>query len=703
MRRRSLLAVAVAGAALLGGGCDDRSTEAVDGPRTEEGRSAGPAAPERRPPAARTWVDLIAEADRAHVRRGGPVIDPGGPGWRSAARLGGSGGWLPLRTLDGRTVAYPDGIGASLEFPVGEEGPALRELVLWMRPLAPGQRVSLFIDEKPFPTIEVRPGGHEYRLRLPVDGLKPGEHNLRFWFRFTRYLGRERTPAAVDDVRLLPEGEAPALPDRWTGELTVAGRGGPALLAGPPVGWSFYVFLPPGARLRARPAVVEGGPVDFLVRIEADGEPRREVARTTVSAGSYADLDVDLDPWSGRPVRLSLETLGAAAPVPGAGWLEPVVVAPAPPAARVPPVRNVLVWVVDGLRDDRVGLGRGGERAATPNIDLLAAEGAAAFGVWSGAGRPVDGHRRLLRPVADGPSLPALMARAGRVTGYISASTGTTEREDLTADFQSGIELRRAGEPPDSRTVLRELDAWLDARRSRPFFLYVATDDPRAPLEPPSGYAEMYARARPPRAGEEERRDGRRRRRLRNAYDALVSSADYWVGQAVATLAAHGVLDDTAVIVVGSVGQELGERGGLGDGHALVPELLTVPLVVWHPALRDPGGDGRRVPVAGGDLTDVGATALALVGAEPSETWPGRSLLAALFEGRAPLPRPGRARLGAQAAGRWGAWLLHSAGGRELRLWNVARDPGLHDDLSATHPIAVRVLRDALLGEPDEP
>ncbi len=674
-------------AALLGAlcvvACGEAPPAAVGGPAPSASEPApATSAPTLMPRLPEPWIDLVADADAGHVSRGGVVIDPGAPGWSRATA---AGGWLPARPFDGRTVAFPDGIGATLQFPVGDEGPTLRELSLWMRPLAAGQRVSLFLDGKPLTTIDVRGEGREYRVRLPERGLGPGEHSLRFYFRLTRFLGRERTAAAIDDVRLLPEGEAPPLPDAWTGRIGDA----PALFAGPPTSWSFYAFLPPEARFIARATVIEGGPVAFALRVDADGEPSQVVSRVEVPGGAAADLDVDLAAWSGRPVRLSLETSGPAASIGSAGWVRPAIAAPRADATDVPAVRNVVVWVVDGLRDDRVGLGRGGDHAHTPNLDLLAAEGAAAVGVWSGGASPEEGHRRLLAPTVDAPSLATLMAGAGRSAGYLTTSAGMGKA--LTADFGSGLDLRAAGEPAETRVVLRELDAWLATRKRRPFFLYVATGDTRAPFQAMPGYARLYERARPPKEGEAE--DARRT--VRAAYDAQVSAADYWVGQTVALLSAHGIVDETAVVVAGSVGQELRERGGLGDGHALVPELLSVPLVVWHPALR---AVARPRPlVGGGDLADVGATALGLVGAPVPTAWPGRSLLGALFEGRPMLPRPSRARLGNQFAGRYGSWLLRGVAHRDVGLWNLDADPLGREDLAPSHPIALRVLRDALV------
>ncbi len=639
------------------------------------------------------FVDLLAQAQTAHVSRVGPVIGPDAPGWRRVAELGGRGPWSPPRTIDGRAGSWLDGIGGSVHFPLGPEAAKARVLELWLRPVARGQVVSIFFDEEPVTTTRVRSGWKRYRFPIPVE-VTPGEHSVRFWFRFTRHHGRLRTPAAFGGLRLLPPGEEPAPAEAWQGTLAMPGLDPePALLAGPPTTWSWYVLPPQGGRLLTRAAVVEGEPVEFVVRVEVDGAPASELRRMTVAAGSVAELDVALEAFAGRPVRLVLETVGAGgAPsaVARAGWLSPRILMPGRPRSQPRAARNLIVWAVDGLRDDRPALGRAGNFAATPNLDLLAAEGAAAIDIWSGGASAGDGHRRLLQPDPEGPSLAAAMRAAGKRTGFLSASTAVDPA--WIEDFDTRLDLQRAGEPAETRILLREIESWLYVRKRDPFFLYVSSANPRTPLRPPKGYRQLYDRARPLRA--ETRRSERLAdiRDLRIAYDAEVSATDYWVGQLLALLQTQGVADDTALIVVGSVGQELREAGGLGDGHALVPQVFRVPLVAWHPHLRSatPGELHQ-----GGELADIGALALRFVGGD-ADGWSGRDPTGHLFSGLPLPPRPDRARHGNQVAVRFGPWLLRGAGVRGLELWDlrVGLDPDL--ELSANRPIALRTLRDSL-------
>lgn len=659
---------------------------------------AGEAAPSSViiPTVPQVFLDLVEHANRAHVRRLGPVLSPDAPGWARVTQLADRGSWGDLESFDDRTAAWLDGIGGTVWFPVGEEGHHLRHLSLWLKPITRGQHVTIFVDEQEVTTMRVPDAGGTVHLKLPMERLEPGEHSVRFWFRFTRYRGKKRTPAAISRIHLLPAGEPPSLPAQWVEEVEIAGARGRALLAGPPAAWSWYLLPPVGGRLFARVAVADGGAVDFIVRIDEDGQPSREVRRFTVQPGTSAELDVDLSTFAWRPLRLSLETEGDPATLGRAAWIEPTILMPGRPRSDLPPVRNVVVWSIDGLRGDRVGLGRGGDHAATPNLDLLAAEGGASADVWSGGATAAEGHRQLLRPHPDLPSLVQQMAASDRRTGLIAASDSVPA--DLAGQFNTRDELGSAGSPAETPLVLRELNGWLDARKRESFFLYVVTADPRLPQTPGPGYERLYQHARPVRAGPEPRTVRRDQRDRMAAYDARVSAADYWVGQLLALLHRHGLAEDTAVVVTGSVGELIDDRAGAADAFGLVPALLQVPLVVWHPQLRD--APRPRPLVQGGQLADVGATVLALAGLRAPERWPGIEMTSALFHGLPLPPHPSHARQGNLVAARFGDWLLRGVGGRDLRLWNLAEDPAAREEIGAGRPIALRALRDSMLDRP---
>ncbi len=648
---------------------------------------------------ARTWVveaDLVAEAQRAHVRRHGPILDPRGPGWARVAQVGERDRWLPRRGNEPAGLAWPEGISAVLNFPVGEEGPILKTGSLFAKGIAAGQRVSIFLDERPIGTVPVPMTGRRITFSLPEGGLAPGEHRLRLWFAFTRFVGKRRTPGALGPVTFSPEAVTEEPPKAWTAQRGEGSEKRGALLAGPPASWTFYLWAPPDARFVADAFNAGPAPVEFVVRVQQDGEPAERLGGMRVEPGGEGHLELPLGRFSGQPLRLVLETTGETAPLDTAGWLGARVEALQLGVEALPPVRNVVVWTIDGLRSDRVALGRAGEFPATPNLDLLRAEGAAMVDVWSGGASPEDGHRSLIEPWRGAPTLAAVAASRSRFSAYFGTSTGV--EPPLTASFTTAQDLRRTGEPDETRVILRELDAWLDVRKKNPFFVYLSSAEPRRPHATPApGYQRQYARRREAEAPAVDELEAERAAATvqRHAeYDAQVTAADYWIGQLVSVLTRRGVLHETAVVVVGTVGQDLDTTGLRADGAKLTPDLLRVPVVVWHP---DRIADSARPLSRGGTLVDVAGLVAELLGAGRPEAWRTVPLGHALFDGSAMPLRPASARLGGhQVAGRWGDWWLHSSSRGDV-LWNVAdaaREPA---DVSTTHPITLRLLRDGLI------
>lgn len=709
---------AASGAAAGAAGGPPPSTAPATTPANDAVDAGSPAAtPPGDSETTRPYVDLVAQALRAHVRRDGPVLDPAGPGWARVAQLGDRKVWLGPPKGESAALAWPEGIGTTLAFPVGPEGATLRTGSIFLKAIAQNQRVTLFLDDINVGTVPVPVSGRNVTFSLPAGGLAPGEHRLRLWFRFTRFVGKLRTPGGLGPVTLSQAGAPSDLappPARWTGPLVVDGQPVPALLAGPPSGWTFYVWLPEQARFTAQ-AVAGEAPAIFRVIVQGDASDPVVVGRIEVDAHAVKPIDIDLDRFARQPVRLVLETEGPARPLESAGWAGASLRMPAPPEVVVPGARNVILWAIDGLRADRVGFGRGGDRAATPNLDLLMQEGGGGDDLWSGAAVAEDAHRRLLRPEPGGPTLPALFNAGGRFSGYFGCSPEMPP--ELVAEFTTNVDLRRTSEPPETRVLLRELDSWLDVRKRTPFFVYLTSTEPRQAAEDAPGYVRLYSARRraaeeplpptdddthhatastpphppPPAPSEEEERMAE----LHVRYDAQVTAADYWVGQLMAILQGHKIQQDTAVVVLGTVGQTL--RLGKNDTPLLVPEVLRVPIAIWHPGMlgRREHGLGR-----GGDLADAAVTVLELAGIARPDAWRGRSLTTSLLFGAPLEPRSNTAAWGTQVAARLGDWWLRGSTARGMQLWNLAEDPAGRVDLAAQRPIALRLIRDAMQDAP---
>ena len=157
-------------------------------------------------PLIQVTYDLFKEAHRAHVQQVGPTLSPHSPGWSRLIEGKYKGAWQAPVQSKGKWVSWIEGRGGVLEFPVSQTKVNLEDLLIWIEPIAPHQVVSVFLDDVLVKNISLRSKPRFYRLNLPHT-LQPGEHRLRFWFRFTRPASwGGRTPAALGPIHFLPKG-----------------------------------------------------------------------------------------------------------------------------------------------------------------------------------------------------------------------------------------------------------------------------------------------------------------------------------------------------------------------------------------------------------------------------------------------------------------------------------------------------------------
>lgn len=274
-------------------------------------------------------------------------------------------------------------------------------------------------------------------------------------------------------------------------------------------------------------------------------------------------------------------------------------------------------------------------------------------------------------------------------------------------------DLRLQGVPRPDRRLLAALERWGDERAG------VELGRLAPPLSPAAAAARAIKLA---------------------LYDAAVAHADAAIGRLWERLVDWGLEESTVVSVFSDHGEEFLDhleaglrwrhdpRGlhGIGHGHALFQEVLRVPWVAAGPGLPA----GARVP-APASLCDVAPTLCAWVGAPPlplPETplpaLNGCSLAAAASVtaggergggrgGRGGAGAPGApAAVGAGAASpartilsediaygpdlvavRQDRWkLIARRSGEPLALFDLANDPGEHDDLAAARADVVAAL-----------
>jgi arylsulfatase A-like enzyme len=294
--------------------------------------------------------------------------------------------------------------------------------------------------------------------------------------------------------------------------------------------------------------------------------------------------------------------------------------------------RNLVVVVIDTLRQDRVGA-YGYRRGITPTLDRLAREGARADGLapssWT---RPsvatlFSGLHPLRHQVAIKTdrfpeavrTLPMRLREVGFSTlgvstnGHVSAAWGFDRGfDELAATWRIGLGLDTSSEDVN-QAVFERL-----ARLEPPFFLYVHYLDPHQPYAPKLGWdgaplSPELARLVPLQGAAVSEVDGERSpERLRAAsdlYDAEIREVDGALGDLLATLDRRGLGAETLTIVLSDHGEEFGEHGGVGHGETLYDEVVRVPLVLHAPSVIPPGTEIGRFP-----LESVLPTALDLLG-----------------------------------------------------------------------------------------
>ncbi len=338
-----------------------------------------------------------------------------------------------------------------------------------------------------------------------------------------------------------------------------------------------------------------------------------------------------------------------------AGWLafNPVSSArPVPqgdPGANDPAGPNVVIYLIDALRADRLGC-YGYDRATSPQLDALADESV----LFEQCSAPAPWtlpsvvslltstfaceHRVLVDGQQLGESLEPLAVRLQRI-GYATASL----HANVYAGKMSGLD-RGHDRCEQTRVVNAELvDEWLGTHPDGPLYLYVHNIEPHDPYLIPRQSIDLFGDV-----PDETRRqvasaynDYRKLTRVDFSarrpvgltdntadqaaalqaldtlkpdidvlYDASVGLADRRLGRVVERLKQRGLWDNTLFIALSDHGEELGDHGGWQHDQSVWEELTRVPLLIHFPQARHAG---RRVGDAV-SLVDVMPTILEVVG-----------------------------------------------------------------------------------------
>jgi arylsulfatase A-like enzyme len=284
----------------------------------------------------------------------------------------------------------------------------------------------------------------------------------------------------------------------------------------------------------------------------------------------------------------------------------------------------MLLITIDTLRADHLGL-YGYRRGTSPAIDQLGRQSQVfdeAYTYWPKTrGSMVILHTGTL-PSQNGYSrthpvlfpfnktMASLLKGAGYRTTAAVDNSNVAAANGYAAGFdayrQTWEEANLASEADRGRAITESALALFAAPPKEPFFLWLHYVNPHAPYTPPppfdsrfrdeaskggtilplvkafhGGIHEEWATAMP---------GPRTLPYFVSQYDGEVATADAEVGRVVESLASHGLLEKTVVLLVSDHGESLGEHDYYFDhGEDLFRPCLHVPLI-----LRVPGGKPLR-------------------------------------------------------------------------------------------------------------
>lgn len=425
----------------------------------------------------------------------------------------------------------------------------------------------------------------------------------------------------------------------------------------------------------------------------------------------------------------SLATVGLAVGV--AAWRG----SSAGPTRATPPPFDVVIYLIDTLRADRVGA-YGYGKPTSPTIDELAKESVvfencSAAAPWTlpsivamqtslppcEHGVLVDGHklRSSIMPLAE----------RMRSQGYLTASFIANPYAGKSSGLDRGYDLCK---PTRTRKAL-PVGPWLNSVAGRRIFLYLHTMEVHDPHMTPAAHLSLFANL----SRESRKNAGLLARTYRvlskvdfdagkplgttdntadqaavmgqmaqvgelfsAMYDASVHHADANLAATIASLKRSGRWDNTLFILTADHGEELGDHGGWQHDQSAYEELLHVPLLIKFPQSQFAG---RRVREHVSSL-DILPTLFDAVG-RSAAAGPvrGESLMKRLRDGERPGGEPRLVSLRhnlkkyykpwhdergeVNVVLRDGSWkAIYNAQRDALELYDLASDPGERTNLS---------------------
>ncbi len=393
----------------------------------------------------------------------------------------------------------------------------------------------------------------------------------------------------------------------------------------------------------------------FEVHVEKEGEPVlvfSDLLRRR-APNQWRDHEVDLTPWAGRDVTLTLSSrFGAGRDQARAAlvsWGDPVV----SDRTRKPDRPTLVLVSIDCLRADHVGA-YGYALPTTPEIDAVAGEGTVFENAFSTASWTLPSHMSMLTglvPSLHGATkweklsngveyLPELLGGSG----YRAAGVVSWVYLSQVYGFERGYDSYQVLDQPEASDIIDRAIEELHRGRGQPQFLFAHLWDAHWPYMPaPEDLKRLGGRPRDISSLHEFIREGtptndeREREEIVRLYDAEIAFADRELGRFFREMKTLGLWENALLVITSDHGEAFREHGHWQHSQTLYDELTRVPLIVKWPGQAEPGRESAPVSLV--DLFVTFAEAAGIeVPAGPADGASGalarRSLTAAPDEGR---------------------------------------------------------------------
>jgi len=654
-------------------------------------------------------LDLLASQALLHLHQAGFLLPFGAEGFRKYTSEYGSP-WRALATLEDRAGRALSATAATLRFPWDGE-PGAATLVVRVHGASAGRKLSLRLNGRPVKNTKLDAGWTAVTVAVPAGMLAKGENTLA--------LAVGKRGALFHSVELIPGEASPAADEPWpppspVAQVRAGARQAQALTGFPRL--ALPTEIPENGWLVVEPAAL-AGPVRFEIAATPEGQPVKVLFDATLQPGESRPTRLSLAELSGKLVALSFTVReGRAA---DAAWLAPrIVLARAATRPRPAPAQNLIVFVADALRADKLPM-YGETRVRTPNLAKAAAEHGVTFTSTQAASpssppshasiqsgcvprrHGILGDKSKVSP--DTPMVSAILAKAGLATGFFGDAGFAMNRLKPASRWTEFHQPSQEGKGGDCSALVREILAFVDRQAGKRFFVSaVAMEAHTAYLYHPGVTEHYYDGPFDEAIGK--RPDGvqltaivsgklkmtpERWAQLKGLYDGEVEHLDGCFGALGKGLAERGLLESTPIVLLADHGEGFFEHGSMGHAYGQYAELTNVPLVVFAPGL----GRGQKIATVVSHV-DVVPTVLDLLGLPADERVQGESLLPMILREGPWVPRVAASEYGRSYSLRSRALhYLVDYGGKES-LFDLSVDPTEQHDLTAKRPLALRYFRD---------